>query len=88
MTTVPITIDAGQQLLDSLYLSGDLSHDQADALYAILEMARGLQQSHHDAWKLIGRCDMAFELISVAGTRAEIKQRARQMRAEIKKASV
>lgn len=85
--SAPITVDAAQELLDSLYLSGDLSHDQAEGFYAILELARRLQQSHHDAWKLIGRCDMAFELISVAGTRAEIKQRARQMRAEIKKAS-
>lgn len=87
MTTAPITIDTAQELLDSLYMSGDLSHDQADPIYAILELARTLQQSHHDAWRLIGRCDMAFELISVAGTRAEIKQRARKMRNEIKKAS-
>jgi hypothetical protein len=85
--TQPFTIDEVEGLVDSLYGSGDLSHDQANPILAILDLARGLQRSHHDAWVLIGRIDMALELVSVQGTRADHKRTARQLRAEIKKAS-
>lgn len=39
-----------------------------------------------DLWKLIGRCDMAFELITEAKLLGPAKKTARQLRAEIKKA--
>lgn len=40
-----------------------------------------------DLWKLIGRCDMAFELITEAKLLGPAKKTARQLRAEIRKAS-
>jgi hypothetical protein len=38
-------------------------------------------------WRLLGRCDMAFELISTNQTLTTARRTARQMREEIKKAS-
>jgi hypothetical protein len=46
-----------------------------------------LHTAHLDAWKLIGRCDMAFELVEVARSIRGARARASEMRAEIKKAS-
>lgn len=40
------------------------------------------QQAHADAWKLIGRCDMAFELIA-AGSLTDARLMVRRMRTEI-----
>lgn len=42
---------------------------------------------HIDLWKLIGRCDMAFEMIMEAKLLGPAKQTARQLRAEIRQAS-
>jgi hypothetical protein len=46
-----------------------------------------LHVAHADAWKLIGRCDMALELVEVARSIRGARARASEMRAEIKKAS-
>lgn len=46
-----------------------------------------LRTAYMDAWTLIGRCDMALELVEVARTIRGARARASEMRAEIKKAS-
>jgi hypothetical protein len=45
-----------------------------------------LRTAHMEAWKLIGRCDMALELVEVARSIRGARARASEMRAEIKKA--
>lgn len=46
-----------------------------------------LRTAHVDTWKLIGRCDMSFELVEGAKTIRDARARASDMRDEIKKAS-
>lgn len=46
-----------------------------------------LTKAHGDAWILLGRCDLAFELISTAKSLTTTKRTATQLRGEIKKAS-
>ncbi len=46
-----------------------------------------LHVAHADAWKLIGRCDMALELVEVARSIRGAQREPTEMRAEIKKAS-
>lgn len=40
-------------------------------------------QAHAEAWRLIGRCDLSFELIANAQSLRATKKAARRMRAEI-----
>jgi hypothetical protein len=56
----------------------------AAALLAELEAA---QVSHVDAWRLVGRCEIALELVEAAKTIRGARARAREMRDAIKKAS-
>lgn len=62
----------------------DYWREQAEAMR---ERADAAETAHADAWKLIGRCDIAFELISTAQTLSAAKRAAQQLRDEIKKAS-
>jgi hypothetical protein len=41
------------------------------------------RQALADAWKLLGRCDMAFELIATARSLRTAKETARKLRSEI-----
>lgn len=61
-----------------------------DAEAACAELARPLtamNEAHADAWKLIGRCDLAFELIATVQSVVTARATARQLQDEIKAAS-
>jgi hypothetical protein len=85
-----VAMEVGQSLKDM----GDGMDTINAGLFAFQERAEQAEAEaaayrmlHVDLWKLIGRCDMAFELISEAKLLGPAKQTARQLRAEIKKAS-
>ena len=46
--------------------------------------ATAWQAAHSDAWQLIGRLDMALELIIGSGSLRQIRMTAKKLRAEIK----
>lgn len=48
--------------------------------------AAQLTQAHHDAWVLIGRIDMALELLPKRPSLRTIQRLVKQLRGEIKKA--
>lgn len=52
-------------------------------LATALAAERYWQEQHAAAWKLIGRCDFAFQLITTNKTLTAAKRTARQLRADI-----
>jgi hypothetical protein len=46
-----------------------------------------LRAANVAAWKLLGRCELAFELISTARSVVTARQTAKQLQAEIKRAA-
>lgn len=49
--------------------------------------ATAFRLAHADVWRLVGRCDLAFELIETSMLLSTAKRTAKQLHAEIKKAS-
>lgn len=92
MTTEKVAIDPEvlERKINQIAASS-LDPDAAERLAGIAQMLlASLQDYHrrtHDAWVLIGRCDMALELIEFARDQRGARLQAREMRAEIKKAS-
>lgn len=74
--------EIAQQSLDS-----DAAERLSDIAHMLLTTLIDYHKSHGEAWKLIGRCDMAFEQIAAARLLDHRKRIAKQMRDEIKKAS-
>ena len=87
-TTEHVTIDTDTlaQRIDALGASGGTSELVSIAHMLTTEL-RVRQHRLDSLWRLIGRCDMAFELIAAAKLLGPVKKIAEQLGAEIKKAS-
>ena len=92
MTIEHITVD-----LDTLARQVDqiarqsLDPDSAERLQGIAQMLiteiRARERRLGEAWKLLGRCDAAFEMIATARLMDHRRRIIEKMRGEIKKAS-
>ena len=79
-----------EMAIDAAWHAAEPDHALLEALERVqraeAELAT-LRQAHADAWTLLGRCDMAFELIGEAKLLGPAKKTAKELRAEIAKAS-